>query len=286
MKGLRLGFADFGMSKEWFTEVLSQRYNVIRDDENPQVLVFGDENFGNSNERYDPSRVLKIFHTGENRRFWDYKCHMGITFDHIDSNIHYRLPLYVFELWSLTREQGQPEFKQDKLDQPLDKTGFATFVNSNPNSEKRNQLVKMISEYKRVDCGGPLFNNVGGVIPRPTPAKIDFARTRKFHLAFENSSYAGYVTEKILHGFYARSVPIYWGSPTVAMDFNPEAFINWHDYKDDKKFMERIIEVDNNDELYYHMLNQPPFKENKPDSCMNMDNLLDWWEVNVMGKFR
>lgn len=106
-------------------------------------------------------------------------------------------------------------------------------------------------------------------------------KTRKFHLAFENSSYPGYVTEKILQAFYARTVPIYWGSPCVDLDFNPDAFINWHDYKNDKKFLERIIEVDNDEKLYHNMLNQPMFRNNK---FLDMDIFLDWWEENVMGR--
>jgi hypothetical protein len=246
--------------------------------------VFGDENFGNRNEQYDPNRVFKVFFTGENRRFWNYKCHAGITFDHIDEDIHFRLPLYIHELNSLVNEQGFPNI--GNLPDPVDKTGFATFVVSNGGSEKRNQLFHLINSYKQVDSGGPHLNNIGYVIPRPTKDKIEFLKTRKFHLAFENSSYAGYVTEKILHPFYARCVPIYWGSTTLDMDFNPDAVINWHDYRDDKKFLERIIEVDNNDELYYHMLNQPMFKNNKPNKYMDMNIFLDWWDKNIMGRIK
>jgi hypothetical protein len=103
-------------------------------------------------------------------------------------------------------------------------------------------------------------------------------------MCFENSSFPGYVTEKILHSFYARSVPIYWGSPTLEIDFNPDAVLNWHDYKDDEKFLERIIEVDNNDDLYNHMLNQPVFRNNKPNSCTNTDLLLNWFEKHIASR--
>lgn len=282
MKTFKLGFADFGMSPDWVINILKTRYNVIRDDESPHILIFGDENFGNKNESYDHTKVLKVFFTGENRRFWNYKCHVGITFDHINDDIHFRLPLYVHEFNSLIVEQGFPTY--DKIDAPVDKTGFASFVVSNPNSSKRNSLFNLINSYKKVDSAGPVLNNIGYVIPRSTKDKIDFLKTRKFHLAFENSSYAGYTTEKILHAFYAKTVPIYWGNPTVEMDFNPDAMISWHDYMDDEKFLKRIIEVDNDDDLYYHMLNQPMFKNNTPNKFMNMDIFLDWWEKNVMGR--
>lgn len=282
MRTIKIGFTDFGMCPEWMMSILSQRYNVIRDDLNPNILLFGDENFGRKNEQYDHNKVLKIFVTGENRRYWNYKCHLGITFDHIDDPNHFRLPLYIHEIYSLVETQQFPNI--DSLPPPKEKTAFASFVVSNPYSEKRNQLFNLINSYKKVDSGGPLFNNIGYVLPRPTRDKIDFLATRKFHLAFENSSYAGYVTEKILHAFYARTVPIYWGSPTLEMDFNPEAVINWHDYRDDKKFLDRIIEVDNNDKLYYHMLNQPMFRHHIPNKFMDMNTFLDWWDNNVMTK--
>lgn len=279
-KEFKLGFADFGMRTDWFIDVLSQRFNVVRDDTDPQILVFGDENFGNRNEQYDSTKVMKVFFTGENRRFWNYKCHAGITFDHIDDPIHYRLPLYIHEINSMMKEQDFPYI--DNIESAVEKTGFASFVVTNPHSQRRNELFALINNYKKVDSAGPHMNNIGYVIDRSTRTKIDFLKTRKFNLSFENSSYAGYVTEKILHAFYAKTVPIYWGSTTLDMDFNPEAVINWHDYRDDKKFIEKIIEVDNNDDLYYYMLNQPIFRNNKKNKYMDMNIFLDWWEQNIL----
>jgi len=147
---IRIGFVDYGMNPDWFMSILSQKYDVVRDDQNPQVLIFGDENFGKSNLSYDPTKTLKIFMTGENRRFWNYKCHMGITFDHIDEHIHFRLPLYIHEMYSLEHESN--------LKHPIEiceKDRFATFVVSNGNSQKRNDLFNLINTYKTVDSGGP-----------------------------------------------------------------------------------------------------------------------------------
>ncbi len=279
-KTFRLGFVDFGMNPDWVIGLLNKRFDVIRDDSNPQILIFGDENFGTKNEQYDSSRVFKVFFTGENRRFWNYKCHAGITFDHIDEPIHYRMPLYIHELFSMVEEQGfseQPPF-------PVEKTDFASFVVSNGRSERRNQLFNLINSYKKVDSAGPHMNNIGHIIDRSTRSKIDFLKTRKFHLAFENSSYPGYITEKILHAFYARTVPIYWGSTTLEMDFNSDAVINWHDYRDDEKFLERVIEVDSDDDLYYHMINQPMFRNNKPNKFMDSERILDWWEKMILSR--
>jgi alpha(1,3/1,4) fucosyltransferase len=286
MKTFRLGLTDtfLPFAEQYLMNLLTQRYNVIRDDITPQILIFGDENFGTNNLNYDETRIFKVFLTGENRRFWKYKCHAAVTFDHDDTDYHYRLPLYVWDIWSMKNTQGFDDFIHEKLPPIEEKTSFCSFVVSNPYCQKRNDFFQKLSQYKKVDSAGPVLNNIGYVIPRPTKDKIDFCKTRKFALTFENGSHPGYVTEKIVHAFWSRSVPIYWGSPTVEVDFNPKAFLNWHDYKDDEKFIQKIIEVDNNDELYYSMLNEPAFVDNKPNKYMNTDMFLDWFEVNVIRK--
>lgn len=279
MRTLRIGFADtfFGLADKFFEAVLSQRYNVIRDDENPQILIFGDENFGTKNLSYDEKKVIKVFFTGENRRFWNYKCHYGLTFDHIDDDRHFRMPLYVPEIWGLINQHGYAE-----VDPPVEKTSFCSFMNSNAGCHKRNNFFNLLNSYKQVDSGGPLFNNIGHVIPRGTKEKIDFLKPRKFNLCFENGSHPGYVTEKIVHAFYARTVPIYWGSSTVEIDFNPDAFLNWHDYCDDRKFLERIKEVDNDDDLYYSYLNASPTRNDLPNKFMDMNRFLDWFDSRIV----
>jgi hypothetical protein len=50
----------------------------------------------------------------------------------------------------------------------------------------------------------------------------------RFSIVMESENIPGYVTEKILNGFLAHTVPIYWGHSDVAKLFNPNAFI-WCD---------------------------------------------------------
>ncbi len=61
--------------------------------------------------------------------------------------------------------------------------------------------------YSRVNSGGKTFNNIGG----PINDKIKIFSNHNFNIAFENSSYPGYVTEKITDAFIANTIPIYWG---------------------------------------------------------------------------
>lgn len=94
-------------------------------------------------------------------------------------------------------------------------------------------------------------------------SKLEFQSQCKFSIAFENTTSPGYTTEKILHAFISNTIPIYWGDPEVTKDFNPKAFINCHDFENFEAVIERIKEVDNNDELYLTILKEPPFVDNK-----------------------
>lgn len=287
MNGLRditVGFTDYyNPIDEFFISLLSKRYNVIRDDQNPNYLFFCDETFGTNNLKYDPNKVLKIFFTGENRRPWNYNAHVAISFDHLDGPSNYRLPLYVVEDWYQTTKLGLKSILDLDRSKTSERTKFCSFISSNPASVDRNEAFDLISRYKRVDSAGPLFNNVGAVLPRGPDAQIhkfQFMSERKFNLCYENGSYPGYVTEKLFHALYAGVVPIYWGSPTVELDFNPEAFISRHDYDTFEKMLDKIKEIDHNDEMYHDMTNQPIFSKHGLD-MMNTDRFLDWFDRHV-----
>jgi alpha(1,3/1,4) fucosyltransferase len=284
---IKVGFTDTYMDlmPPFFMHVLSERYNVIRDDINPEFLIFGDENFGINNRNYDQNKVVKIFYTGENRRPWSYDCKYALTFDHYDAINHYRLPLYVLEIWALQNFCNYPDMIVGKMQEPKPKTKFCGFVSSNPHVPMRENIFHLINQYKMIDSAGPALNTTGYLIPRNgfagVATKIDWLRDYKFTLCYENSTHPGYITEKIMNAYYARSIPIYWGSTTSEVDFNPKSFINWHDDLSDKKLIDKIIELDHNDNLYNDMVNQPPFVDNKPNKFMNLERLRDWFDLVI-----
>lgn len=259
---LKLGFTDYYNTMDtFFMDVLSQTFEVVRDDANPDYLIFADETYGQNNKRFDPNKVVKIFFTGENRRPWHYEAHHAISFDHMDGNQFYRLPLYVLDNWVQKKNDVPDMLYHNENIKPVkyeDKAWFCGFVAGNGASEYRNKMFHMLNEYKTIMSGGPLFNNIGGVLPRDVKSKIDFFRQCRFSLCFENSSWPGYCTEKIMHGFIARTVPIYWGSPTVTMDFQEGSFISRHDFVSDNEFIDAIIKMDQNKHLWEVMANTIP----------------------------
>jgi len=284
---IKIGFTDyFNPIDEFFTDILSQDFEVIRDDNNPNYLFFCDENFGQNNLRYDENKVVKIFYTGENRRPYNYRAHYAISFDHLDGSQFYRLPLYSLENWVNKKKLGWCDLMDfNRTMRARDKEGFCSFVVRNGGCSERNEIFNLLSEHKRVDSGGPLFNNVGGPIDQSGfnshVTKTDFIKKRKFHIAYENSSYPGYVTEKILHGFLGESIPIYWGSPCVEMDFNVKAFISRHNFRSTDEMIEFIKLVDKDDYMYDEIMSQPILPSYEYNRFLDLSNLRYWFRERV-----
>lgn len=287
---LVLGFADtFQNCERFFTDILSQDYNIIRDDNNPDYLIFGDPNFGQNHHRFDSRQVKKIFFTGENVRPSYFNHDYAITFDFENSPRHYRLPLYVMEMWAIVSDDN---YTTDYLylkdlhsrvdwEKVYDETpnGF-TYIQSNPNCMTRTNFVQDMMRNFDVRCGGPHLNNIGHIIPRDRKLKIEFLKSRKFNIAFENGSYPGYVTEKILDAFYANVMPVYWGSTMIGRDFNTACFIH---LKDDELYRGGGIcrTVMNDKDLWCTLMSQPRFNYNIPNEYTQLQNFRIWFRENV-----
>lgn len=280
---LKLGFTDYYPTMdEFFMDTLSKVFEIERDDTFPDYLIFADETFGTNNLDYNPNHVRKIFFTGENRRPWNYQCHHAISFDHLDGPQFYRLPLYILDNWVQVKN-GVPDARYMPYINAKyeDREWFCGFVAGNGASTYRNKMFHMLNEYKPVMSGGPLFNNIGGVLPRDVKSKIDFFRKCRFSLCFENSSWPGYVTEKITHGFIAQTIPLYWGSPTVGLDFNQSSFISRHSFMNDNEFIDYIIGVDSAPARWERIVNvhDPISHEQLP--LWNLNKFNQWFLENV-----
>jgi hypothetical protein len=114
------------------------------------------------------------------------------------------------------------------------KTRFCNFVYSN-RVPFRERFCAELSKYKRVDAPGKSMNNLAGIDSgngnsgNMWQRKRAFISQYKFTIAFENSSYPGYHTEKLLDPMLVDSLPIYWGNPGIDRHFNPKSFVNAHE---------------------------------------------------------
>ncbi len=137
---------------------------------------------------------------------------------------------------------------------------FCSFTVSNGSDadDEREIMFRLLSNYKHIDSGGAFLNNIGERVCN----KLEFDKKHKFSIAFENVK-GSFITEKLDAAFAAQTIPIYWGNPYVGEIYNTDAFINCHDYNSFEEVVKRVIEIDNNDELYYSILKKPAFVNDK-----------------------
>ena len=119
------------------------------------------------------------------------------------------------------------------------------------------------------------MNNVGS-IGHGEDAKIKFISEYKFNLCYENKSLDGYTTEKLTDAMMARCIPIYWGNDRVGEEFNKRSFLHRNDYSSDESFIERILEVHLNNDLYLEMMKEPYFHDNKPNIYYDENRVLEF----------
>jgi hypothetical protein len=221
--------------------------------------------FHESTWEYLDYDCIRIFYTAENVSPNFNLCDYAMANDVMDfGDRYYRLSSYLVATFYNPKElelaekidlaKPRPFTKEDLAK----KSGFCSFVYSNYLADERRKILfDKINAYKPISSGGKYLNNIGG----PTDNKLGFELKHKFSMAIENSCRPGYLTDRIACAYMANSIPIYWGNPAVTLEFNSKSFINCHEFESFDAVVDRIKEIDNNDELYIQMKNEPIFAE-------------------------
>jgi len=267
---VRIAYSDFwptfDPADNWFSDVLATRFQLQLSDQ-PEVLLHSV--YGAGYQQYRCTRLLVSF---ENRGWGFSRTDWAATSDYHRSPRHLRLPLWATLL--------PDPFEQPVVDPQsilAAKTGFAATVVSNGHSRTRERVHDQLASYREVASGGRHRNNVGG----PVVDKLSFLSHHKFSLAFENSSYPGYSTEKLLHALQADTVPIYWGDPLIGRDFNTRRFLSYHEFPSERALIDRVIELDRDDDAYCAMLSEPWFAGGVTPECARRNWFLDWFETAI-----
>lgn len=274
-KKIKVNFTDFwsALDKEdnILINLLREKYDVEVSEEPDFVFC---SLWGYDYKKYD---CIRIYYTGEDTipdfNNYDY----AIGFDFINyRNRYLRIPLYYFTLKDFDKSLDK------RTDDELLNRQFCAFVCSNGrhSMDAREVFFNKLSEYKQIDSGGKLFNNVGGRVKD----KIEFQKQYKFTMAFENVSSIGYTTEKLIDGYRSGAIPIYWGNPDVAKEFNPKSFVNCHDYKSFDEVVARVKEIDNNDEEYLSMLKEPILRDNKFYGDLSNEKIFEFFDNIIENK--
>lgn len=277
IRTIKINFTDFWQAWDKennpFWNLLSSKYDLELSDD-PDILFYS--YFGNEYRKY---KCIRVLFQGENVRPNFKECDFAFSFDYTPNNPrNYRLPLYYF--YDNVKKLTLPK-DPEKI--AASKTKFCAFVFSNKYSSKRNKFFKELNKYKKVDSGGSVFNNIGGKVDN----KLSFLKDYKFTIAFENSSYPGYTTEKIFQPMLVNSIPIYWGNPLVFKDFDTKSFVNYYDFSNEDEVIDRIIEIDQNPDIYLNILSQPYFPNNQLNEYVREENILSQLDIiidSIQGK--
>lgn len=264
---IEIAFADPGDAP-----VFNGILEFVRDKYDIQITESRDADFVFHSAGYNVLKYsgVRIFATGENVspnfNISDY----SICFDKLQfGDRHLWLPLirlYRNSYPSLTQQRPPAD---EVLGQ---KSGFCSYVMSNTSdsADERTRIFHLLSEYKQVDSGGSWNNNVGGRVAD----KLEFQSKYKFVIAFENSSRAGYLTEKFADAAAANAVPIYWGDPEIGQLINPKAFINCHDFGSLEDVIKEVAAIDSDDQRYRAMLSEPWFVDGQEPECLRTDTIV------------
>lgn len=259
---VKIGFTafhgGFDLQHNPITDLLRRRFEVQVCDE-PDFMFCADFWYGA--HRFDLNKMdcVRIGYTGENDNadFSSYDYYIG--FEHIGyPDRYFRCPNLLFDC---DLSDWQP--LEDVAAFAASKTRFCNFCFSHPSeSGAREAMVRLLSDYKTVDCFGPFLNNTPEGPRRISRAeKAEVVAASRFTICCESTSRPGFVTEKIWEAFKNHSVPIYYGDETVTAIFNPKAFVNMHDFASFEEAAAFVKRLDADEEAYRAMLAQPPFAE-------------------------
>ncbi len=279
MKTIKIAYVGFwgvfNPTDNILYEILKKHYDVqITAPEDAEYIicsVFGNE------YNYCKYPQVRIMWSVENYipdfNLVDYAiCSYPLQF--LDRSVYY--PMYA-------QRSRFRSFKEKSRDYSLDilqsKPYFANFIASHESEYGiRGDFFKELCKYKKVESPGSYLNNRPDVerFWWASDEKPNFQRKCKFSLCFESTKNEGFVTEKIVDAFFADTIPVYYGSDTVKSIFNEKAFINVSDYPNFDAVIEKIKELDQDDEKYMEMLRQPILCENidTDEYLVNLENFL------------
>lgn len=242
--------------------------NICRDELDPEIVFVREAIYKNSffdieafHKLYNPNRIFvqicgEAFYPDLN--LFDYAISRTNDYHEQDRVMCIPVPYISFRSDPFKKN----ELTEQKSVNDFSKRKFCSFIYSHGNGHpNRDFFFHRLSAYKKVDSLGPHLNNMNNTTSRNSENWLDLSiqmkHAYKFDIAFENTNFNGCTSEKIMTAFRAHTIPIYWGNPHIAEEFNSKAFINCHDYSSFDQVIEKVIELDQNEELYLDMLSQP-----------------------------
>ena len=281
MQELKIAFTDFW--PEWndenfITPILKKHFNIVIDKKNPDVLFHSIFERMREAPKY---KCKKILFLGENYRPRKFTSDYSISFDPTTDK-NFRLPLW--QVFILRNPEYMNRLTNRMNCDSFDR--FCSFTVSNPSNQTRNRAFDEISTYKKVHSYGKVrMNDFGlnraskGKYWRNAKDQFFLDHSHKFMMAFENTSYPKYCTEKLMDAFLVGSLPLYWGDPKVKEEWNPKAFININDYRG---YLDEVKRIDKNQDYFSQYYNEPVFTNIQKEKLENNLEEFENWIVKIV----
>lgn len=293
----------------YFVSVLEKKYNVVIDSENPDIVLYSNINFSEdaldtfteknarSVDRYD-EHVKKIFCSGEDvtnhlPMINAGKNYFAIGPEPFDHPQYLRLQMHnTTAAWGLYAESELVSHPYNWLTAVKDgdvilsnKKHFCGVV-QNSTVPYRAELYDKLTEYKFVRASGGWKCNVPPEEATITHPRIDgegyrskvlFLNNCKFSIQVQSSNSSYFTHEKMIHAYAANTIPIFYGNDKILEDgFNPDSFINGHQFESINSLVDHIKEIDSNDRLYKKIVSEPCFINNKLPYYYDDEYLLEF----------
>lgn len=259
---------SFKKEDNFISRILSEHYTV-EISEDPAFYFFTHPY--NGKRDYLKYKCHRVFIGWENQRADWRVCDYVLDSDFARNNPrHKRYPLWATWYPEQLLSPKNPDLFEEK-------TKFCCMLVSNAKAKERIEFFHELSKYKKVDSAGRYLNNIG----RSVDDKMVFIKDYKFVISFENSSYPGYTTEKLIEPMLVGSIPVYWGNSEVGKDFNTKSFVNVNNFATYQDAIDHIIELDKDYEKYKAMAAQPWFNNNAVPVEFSEKNLLTFFEFMI-----
>ncbi len=260
MKKIKIKFIGFWLGFQENNNIiyntLSKYYDVELSDQ-PDYLFYS--TFCHNNFDYLNYDCVRIFWSGENASPDFNYCDYSIGFDNISYNDrHLCFPLFLAYGQLNDAANKHEEVNENTFEQ---KPEFCNFIVGNTEGmQARTDIFHLLNSYKPVASCGTYLTNTWPVVTNEQE-KLAFQNRCRFSITFESVAQPGFITEKILHAFAAKTVPIYLGDEDITDVFNPASFVNCRDYDSLEAVVDRVKEIEEDPQLWQKMVSTPCFKD-------------------------
>lgn len=259
---LSVSFHNFNRSGyAFFLKALGERFDVKETDAGRDLQI--STVFGEDPPPHIPGhRPLRVWWTGEPRdpKATIYDLHFGFQHTSVLGKRWFRYPFWNQRLDWWDADSPWSPAQALKPRRFVEKPKFCSFITTNSPSIRREFFLRL-DALQPVDSLGRFYNNRNRYLGAHREFMSALGEYR-FNIAFENQTFPGYVTEKVMQPLIMGSIPIYWGTPEVERDFNKRAFICAMDFADLQELAQHIVALDRDHNRMAEMAAEPVFANN------------------------